>query len=100
MIIEFRNNTYETLEKREELVKMLACIVNASSEFKPYCPNDFDSYYWQIHSGNDWGVGFDQEHPNRVKIRYQCKSNQYEEALCAWLAVMFRCTIVEKNNYE
>ena len=101
MIIEFRNNTHETLEKRQELAKMLACIVNANSKFEPY-PNIHDSYYWQIHSGNDWNVSFDQENTKRVKIRhrYQCSGNQFEEALCGWLIIRFRCTIVENNNYE
>ena len=102
MIIKFRNNTYETFEERQELARMLACIVNANSEFEPFCPNAQDSYYWRIHSGNDWGVSFNQEDTKQVKIRYryQCKGNQYEEALCGWLIVKFSCTIIENNKYE
>lgn len=102
MIIEFDNNTHDTFEERKELVKLLACIVNASGDFVSFCPNGNDSYYWQIHSGNDWSVSFDGGNTKRVKIRYryQCKGNQFEEALCGWLVVRFRCKIVEKNNYE
>jgi hypothetical protein len=100
MLLKFKND-YDTHEKRLELASRIACIIN-TEPYEPTMTNTNDSYHWRVHHGNDWWVTFDHEHPSKVRIRYryQCKGNQFEEALCGWLIIRFRCIILEGHKYE
>jgi hypothetical protein len=75
---------------RKAMAKYLSCIVDGNDDKQlPYMPNEGDTTFWTVDSGNDWKVCFfpDDPHVFGIKYRYQCEGLPYEQKLADWLGV-------------
>lgn len=100
MKLKLKNADFESEWNRVQFANQLSCHVEGAGPeagFRPYCPNENDTWFWTIDSGNDWKVKFFEDDPNAFEIiyRYQCAANQFEEALAGWLKVRMRAEIYE-----
>lgn len=82
---------YSTAEKREHFARFLSTLVDGNGvsnyNFKPYKPNENDSFFWTIDTSNNWKVKFYEDEPNSFALihRYQNNMSRFEESLFIWL---------------
>ena len=91
MLLTIKSNLAEAAN-RERLIQILSKLLDPlEKHFEPYKPNANDDTFWTLDTGNNWKVQFFPEQPNlfELRFRYQCPTQQYEEALAAWLAIRF-----------
>ena len=104
MLILKNRDSYETLDARKRLVDFLSTTIIGCklSDFAPYKPNEDDDMYWTLDRNNDWKVKFFPDESTHFGIiyRYQCKGNQFEEALAAWLAARISAMPINQSGFQ
>ena len=92
---------YTAAYQRQHMAESIARFLNYDKDFKPYCPNEHDDFYWTIDSGNDWKIQFLKDQPHRLQIRYRYQNadrNPHEEALIPWLVYRLGAKFVDPKD--
>lgn len=98
MKLKVKNGNFNKEDHRFSLACRLSNIIEGETVGTlPYAPNQDDTWFWTLDLGNDWKVKFFEDDPNVFEIiyRYQCATNQFEEALAGWLKVRMGAEIYE-----
>lgn len=79
---------------RTELARCLSQLIEGKAvRGIPYMPNDGDTLFWTLDSGNDWKLKFFEKEPNVFEV-YQ-RYHAGEEEFGRWLTYRMRLEVIE-----
>ncbi len=79
---------------RTELAAYLSHLIEGQARRGvPFMPNDGDTLFWTLDSGNDWKLKFHESEPNVFEV-YQ-RYHAGEEEFGRWLAYRMRLKVIE-----
>jgi hypothetical protein len=93
MKIRIQTTDFKNENRRINFAEFLSYTIQGA-EFKIYKPNEDDSYYWTLDSGNNWKVKFFPDELDCVEIIYRY-GRHAEEKLIGWLGFKMDLEIIK-----
>lgn len=84
---------FNSLGKRLDLACMLHLFIEGRAiSGIPYNPNEADTHFWTLDSGNDWKLRFFNDQPDTIEVSYRY-GGEKEQAFAYWLQFRLRAEI-------